>query len=296
MIFNIQRFSTHDGQGIRTMIFYKGCPLSCKWCCNPESQTYDYSLMYDPGLCKNFRDCIGTGNEAVIPLKNGIKIEWSSVQHTDKLKGVCASRALTVSGEEISVDALLLEIDKDKPFYNGSEGGVTLSGGEPLSQGEDMERLLSGLKKQNIDVAIETSLHVSWEMIARCLALTDTFLVDLKHTDIEKFKLYTGGDVCLVLDNLIKLADCHNNVIIRIPVIPDFNHTDQEMNKIIEFSASLKTVREIHFLPFHNLGKEKYNMLGMEYSYSGKRQVNINGLSGYLNYAESLGLIAKIGG
>lgn len=296
MIFNIQRFSTHDGQGIRTMIFYKGCPLRCQWCCNPESQTFSSSLMYDPGLCKNFGDCLDHGDSSITPAKKGINIKWASVNHPDKFRDICASRALTVSGEELSVNALLHEIDKDMPFYNNSEGGVTLSGGEPLSQDEDIEKLLIGLKQRNINVAIETSLHVAWERVERCIGLTGTFLVDLKHTNNEKLKRFTGGIASLVLDNLIKLTERHNKVIIRVPVIPDFNHTEQEMKKIIEFSASLKTVREIHLLPFHNLGMKKYNMLGMEYSYSGKNQVDNKELSDYLKYAESLGLITKIGG
>jgi pyruvate formate lyase activating enzyme len=236
------------------------------------------------------------GNKAITSEKNRIKIDWSSLQHSDDLRGICVSKALTVSGEEKSVRDLLAEIDKDKPFYNGSEGGVTLSGGEPLSQGEDLVRLLLELKQRKIDVVIETSLHVGWDIVERYIDLTGTFLVDLKHTAIEKFKFFTGGDACLVLDNLIKLTERHNNVIIRVPVIPDFNHTDQEMKKIIEFSASLKAVKEIHFLPFHNLGMGKYNMLGMEYSYSGKRQVDNKELSDYLKYSESLGLMAIIGG
>jgi len=196
----------------------------------------------------------------------------------------------------MSVNTILLEIEKDIPFYKGSEGGVTLSGGEPLSQGPELEALLVELKQRRIDVGIETSLCVSWEMIARCINLTGTFLVDLKHTDKEKFNLFTGGDLDLVLNNLINLTECHNNVIIRVPVIPDFNHTEQEMKMIIDFSASLKTIREIHFLPFHNLGSEKYTMLGMEYTYSDKNQVDATELEDYTDYARSVGLNVKTGG
>jgi pyruvate formate lyase activating enzyme len=296
MIFNIQRFSTHDGDGIRTMIFYKGCPLSCKWCCNPESQAFGLNIMYDHRLCKNFRDCLEVGDNAIKSRTKGISIDWSSVQQPEKFRNICASRALTVSGKEISVSELLLEIDKDISFYNGSGGGVTLSGGEPLSQGSEIEILLDELKQRSIETAIETSLHVSWNMIERCIYLTDTFLVDLKHTDKEKFKQFTGGDSDLVLNNLKRLAQYHNNIIIRIPVIPDFNHTEQELKKLIDFSVSLETVHEIHFLPFHNLGNEKYKMLGMQYTYSGKKQVDLIELERYTDYARSVGLIAKTGG
>jgi len=296
MIFNIQRFSTHDGQGIRTIIFYKGCPLACIWCCNPESQTFGPSLMYNPKLCKNFRDCVKIRNNGITSGKAGINIKRSSVHQPEKFRDICASRALTVSGEEISVSALLLEIEKDRTFYNGSGGGVTLSGGEPLSQGPDLETLLAGLRQRRIDTAIETSLHVSWDMIERCLDSTSAFLVDLKHTDKEKFYKFTGGDSELVMNNLVKLAECHNNVVIRVPVIPGFNHTEEEMTDIINFAVSLKTVNEIHFLPFHNLGAGKYNMLGMEYFYADILKVEAGELTGYSEYAESVGLIVKTGG
>ena len=296
MIFNIQRFSTHDGHGIRTMIFYKGCPLSCKWCCNPESQAFGPEILYSPSLCKNFNDCLEIKDNANISGKSSIEINWSLVHQPEKFRNVCASRALTVSGEEMSVKSMLLEIEKDMPFYNGSGGGVTLSGGEPLSQGPELMTLLVELKKRNIDTAIETSLHVTWDMIERTIELTDTFLVDLKHTDKEKFNRFTGGDSDLVLDNLVKLTERHKNVIIRIPVIPDFNHTEEEMKKMIDFSASLETIREIHFLPFHNLGSEKYRMLGMEYTYSGKNQVDATELEKYTEYAGSVGLTVITGG
>lgn len=278
------------------MIFYKGCPLSCKWCCNPESQAFGPEIMYNPRLCKNFKDCLEIKDKAIISGKSSIGVNWSLVHQPEKFRNVCASRALTVSGEEMSVKSMLLEIEKDMPFYNGSEGGVTLSGGEPLSQGPELETLLAGLRQRRIDTAIETSLHVTWDMIERSLDSTCTFLVDLKHTDKEKFNKFTGGDSDLVMNNLVRLAKCHNNVVLRVPVIPDFNHTEEEMKKMIDFSASLETIQEIHFLPFHNLGSEKYRMLRMEYTYSGKNHVDATELEKYTEYARSVGLNVKIGG
>lgn len=297
MIFNIQRFSTHDGQGIRTMIFYKGCPLACKWCCNPESQSFSASLMYNRKLCKNFGDCLKQGDPAITSGEDGLIIDHSSVQNPEKFCNVCASKALIVSGEEISVNELMIEIEKDLPFYEQSGGGVTLSGGEPLSQGSELDQLLHELKKKRINVAIESCLHVNWENLERCIPLTDTFLVDLKHTDPDKFRKFTGGDADLVLSNLKKLAALHKNIIIRVPVIPEFNHTEQEIKSIIDFTVSLKSVKEIHFLPFHNLGKEKYNMLGLEYYYAkGIETLHATSLKDYEMYANSFGLVTKIGG
>lgn len=296
MIFNIQRFSTHDGSGIRTVIFYKGCPLKCAWCSNPESQTFDYSLMYDRKLCKSFGDCLKQESNYLSARENGILVDWASVTKPEKLKNVCVSRALTVSGEEKSIGEIIGEIEKDRSFFQQSVGGVTFSGGEPLAQGSELESLLKELNKLKIDVAIETSLHVPWQKIERFLAKNVSFLVDLKHTDADKFKRFTGGNTGLVVSNIKKLAALNENIIIRVPVIPEFNHTWPEMKKIIDFTVSLKTVREIHFLPFHNLGSAKYEMLGMEYKYSGIRNLDAAEMTKYVAYAESVGLIAKIGG
>lgn len=296
MIFNIQRFSTHDGQGIRTMIFYKGCPLSCKWCCNPESQSFEQTLLYDRKLCKNFGDCIKAGNGTVTAGKNGIEINRSRVKDSEIFRNVCLSKALTVSGEEKSVQEILSEIEKDLPFYRQSGGGVTLSGGEPLSQGIEIVTLLGELKMRKINVAIETSLHVPWINIERCIGYIDTFLVDLKHTEDEKFLTYTGGNSQLVLENLSRLSSLHNNIIVRVPVIPGFNHTLAEMTQFIDFTVSLKSIREIHFLPFHNLGEGKYEMAGMEYFYKDAQRVDTADLKGYEDYAKSVGLKVSIGG
>jgi pyruvate formate lyase activating enzyme len=296
MIFNIQRFSTHDGNGIRTMIFYKGCPLRCAWCCNPESQSFDCSILYDPRKCKSFGDCYLTGNPGITPSDKGPEINRSAVPHPELLRNVCLSRAIQISGEEKSPDELLLEIEKDLPFYQHSGGGVTLSGGEPLSQGDNLVELLTLLKNKNLDVAIETSLHVDWSHVERCLGLVGTFLVDIKHTDGEKFNLFTGGNLNLVKANLIHLVEKKANVIARIPVIPDFNHTMGEMVKIIDFIRSLRHILEIHFLPYHTLGTEKYALLGMEYVFGNKKPVDEAGLSNYIDYARNKGFTVKTGG
>ena len=296
MIFNIQRFSTHDGDGIRTVIFYKGCPLRCLWCSNPESQSFGYSVMYDKSRCKNFGDCIKADNKAITQIKNnGIQIDRELLKKPEKLKNICASKALTISGESKSVDELLFEIEKDTPFYRDG-GGVTLSGGEPLSHGEELFTLLQKLKDRKINVYVETSLHVNWREVARCIGLVDTFLVDLKHTDKEKFKAFTQGDAELVINNLRKLTDSETHVIIRIPVIPGFNFSENEMKQIIEFVTSLKNVNEIHFLPYHTYGVEKYKMLGMNYLFGHKKQVKDSELDPFVQYAQSKGFQTKIGG
>ena len=296
MIFNIQRFSTHDGNGIRTLIFFKGCPLRCQWCSNPESQSFGYSVMYDKKYCLSFAECVKADKEAITLIENDrIQINRELIKDADSLRSICLTKALTVVGENKTVADLLAEVEKDLLFYR-QDGGVTLSGGEPLSQGDDLITLLKELKKRNIKVNIETSLHVSWEKIERCTGLVDTYLVDLKHTDPVKFKTFTRGDSVLVMNNIKKLTDSEANVIIRIPVIPLFNHSKGEMKSMIDFVATLKNVREIHFLPFHTFGAEKYKMLGMEYLYNAEKQVRDSELVAYIEYAQLKGFQTKIGG
>jgi pyruvate formate lyase activating enzyme len=266
------------------------------WCSNPESQSYNYDLIYNRRLCKSFGECLKTGNNAVRSGEKGIEIDFTSVSDAKIFRDICPSRAITVSGEEKSIDDILIEIEKDLPFYRRSDGGVTLSGGEPLSQGPELVELLRELKKREINVSIETSLYVPWEMIERCLDYTGAILSDLKHTDTEKFRKYTGGEAARVLNNLVKLSALHNNVIIRVPVVPDFNHTMAEMKDIIDFTVSLKRIREIHFLPYHTFGNEKYKMMGMQYDLDKTKKVDEHELTDYIKYAESAGLKAKIGG
>lgn len=225
----------------------------------------------------------------------GIKIHRPQIEEPEKLRDICPSKALVLSGEPGSVEDLLSEIEKDVPFYR-EDGGVTLSGGEPLSQGEELTLLLQALKHKNIRVNIETSLHVDWINVARCVGLTDTFLADLKHMEQDKFYRFTEGDLNLVLGNLQKLTDTGVPVIVRVPVIPGFNHTESEMKQIIDFVSSLRNTEEIHFLPYHTLGMEKYEMLGMEYNMGKNKQVQENELEPYVKYARSKGLRVIVGG
>lgn len=295
MIFNIQRFSTHDGDGVRTVVFYKGCPLRCWWCSNPESQSFGYSILYDKKFCKNFGDCMLAESKNINRRQKGLHINRNNILNPEKLKDTCLSKALTVSGEEKSVEDILTEIKKDIPFYR-NDGGVTLSGGEPLSQDDDLVELLQELKKLQISVNIETTLHVKWEKIERCIGNVNIFLADLKHTNKNKFTKYVGGNSLLVMQNFVKLDNSRVNYIVRIPVIPEFNHTKAEIIEMIDFVGSLKNAKEIHFLPYHTFGEEKYKMLDMPYQMKNSRAVKDEELLPYLQYAQEKGFRTKIGG
>jgi pyruvate formate lyase activating enzyme len=295
MIFNIQRFSTHDGEGIRTVIFFKGCPLHCLWCSNPEGIPSGYSIMYDQRLCKEFGECMRVERRAIKRTPEGIHIDRSKISRPEQLKDICPSKALTVIGEEKSVAELVEEVEKDLPFYR-DQGGVTLSGGEPLFQDPAiLIPLLKELQKRNIPVDIETSLHLQWEKIKPSIDLVTTFLVDIKHTDKEKFRTFTRGDLRLVMANFEKLTASGASIIVRIPVIPGFNHTRKEMYGIIDFVHYLG-IQEIHFLPYHILGTEKYKMLGLPYLFGNRTPVKDPEVYPYVQYAEKKGLLTKIGG
>jgi pyruvate formate lyase activating enzyme len=296
MIFDIQRFSLHDGDGIRTMIFYKGCPLRCRWCSNPEGLSFGYSIMYNPHLCKQFGDCIDFDPRVFQRNDNhGLEIRRERISEPQNIRDLCTSKALSLVGTEISTDDLLEEIARDAPFYR-EQGGVTLSGGEPLAQGEELIAQLEKLRERRIHVAMETSLHVPWEQVSRCISLVDTFLVDLKHTDSRKFSRFTGGDANLVITNLRGLAAAGAELVIRIPVIPGFNHTGEEMREIFDLVGTLKNIREVHLLPYHSLGAGKYRMLGMEYPFEHQQHVNEEELKVYAEYGASRGVATKING
>ncbi|MFN8258383.1 MAG: glycyl-radical enzyme activating protein [Bacteroidales bacterium] len=295
MIFNIQRFSLHDGNGIRTIIFFKGCPLRCLWCSNPESQSFGPEIMYNEKFCRNFNDCLFIDKAAVQIVDENIRIYRSKIKNYDEYRNVCVSKALTVSGEDKTADELMEEIEKDLLFYKNG-GGVTFSGGEPLSQGKDLDSLLDKLNERNIDIAVETCLNVPWSKIERCIGKVGTFLADIKHTDKEKLKSYTIADYQLIMENLELLMERNCNVIARVPVIPGFNHTQDEMVQIIDTISGFKGIHEVDFLPYHSLGNEKYRLLGRENPFENIPMVKDEEITEYISYAQSRGLKAKTGG
>ena len=293
-VFNIQRYSIHDGDGVRTNIFFKGCPLRCLWCNNPESLESSPSLMYDERLCHNFRDCMISGNGEFTIENDKLIINRDHISDVTAYRNICPSKALFVAGQEKSISEIVLEIEKDMPYYQMSKGGVTLTGGEPFAQEPELLDLILEIKKRGIHVSAETSLHIAWEVLEKYVDLVDLFLADLKHTDNNKFMKYTGGNAVLVMENFRKLDDTGRKFIVRVPVIPGFNYSSAELKAIIDFSSELRNASEINFIPFHALAKEKYIMLGMDYKYGNHKNIEKNDLIPFTEYAEEKGLIAKI--
>ena len=297
MIFDIQRFSIHDGQGIRTTVFFKGCPLHCPWCENPESQAFGYELFYEPRKCLLCGDCTRVEPDGGISLNDGgLHIDRAKIRDPKAYADVCPSGALHVVGAARTVEEVLDEIRKDQPFYARTGGGLTLSGGEPFSQPRLALELLRASRELGIPTAVETALQARWEHIEPCLPYVDTFLADLKHTDAAKLKEITGGELALIESNFRKLEQRGSKVVVRVPVIPGFNDSSAEMEAIIQFAASLANVREIDLLPFHTLGVGKYAMLEKSYAFL-RETPELNGkIEGFAQMARDKGLIALIGG
>ena len=226
-IFDVQRYSIHDGPGIRTILCLKGCILRCRWCCNPESQEFAIQKM------------IVQGEEKII-------------------------------GRDVTVEEMLQVVEKDRAYYYRSGGGMTLSGGECLCQPEFARDLLRGAKERGIHTAIESMAGMPWENIQMVLPYVDLYLMDIKHTNPEKHKAFTGRSNERMLENARKTAlSGMTRLVIRVPVIPGFNDTVEEIQGIARFAATLPGVDKIHLLPYHRLGQDKYTGLGREYLLDG---------------------------
>jgi pyruvate formate lyase activating enzyme len=269
VIFNVQRYSTHDGPGIRTVVFLKGCSLRCRWCQNPEGRSRNRELFFNQEIC--IADChlCHHSNPDQVEEKNDgtIVIDRSTLSDRmiQQLAEICPSKAITACGDESSVEEVKEIILRDLPFYRRSNGGLTLSGGEPFAQAEFAQALLETAKALGIHTAVETCLCVPWKIIADCLPLVDLFLVDIKHVDGDKFHLWTGGKMETVLDNFRGLVAGDASMIVRVPLIPDFNADRKSIMQIIDFISDCGHVDEVHLLPYHTLGKNKYALLGRSY-------------------------------
>lgn len=268
LITNIQKYSIHDGEGIRTTVFFKGCPLSCTWCHNPETQSFSKQLLFQAERCTGCGSCVkGCPNQA-ISIKNKIALtnEKLCVQ-CGSCMDYCLQNIREISGKYYTVEELVKEVEKDKAFYEQSHGGITLSGGEVLSQ--DMNyllELLEKLKEKGYRVNIDTCGQASFECFKQVLPFTHTFLYDIKLMDTNLHKQYTGVTNDLILDNLKQLSKEGAVLWIRIPIIKGLNDMEDNMKQLAIFLKEENILaKQIHLLPYHNTGSNKYARLNKEY-------------------------------
>lgn len=273
IVFNIQRFTIHDGPGIRTELFLKGCPLSCEWCSNPESWMHSMQVGIYASKCISQDKCGSC--KAVCPIEGALQFEDGKIKAVNrstctncmKCQEACPSDAIKAWGVQMTVEECMEIILKDRGYYERSGGGVTVSGGDPLVQIDFVTELFQACKKENIQTCIESTFHASWGQIRKVLPYTDLIISDLKHMDPVKHKMHTGVDNHLILENLMKLADEGREMILRIPVIPYVNDDMENIRKTADFIVdNMKgTVRTLQLLSFMRLGEEKYQSLGMPY-------------------------------
>ncbi len=261
-IFAIKRFEIHDGDGIRTTVFLQGCPLCCKWCHNPEGLEQRPVLAFRENRCVSCGRCAAccTAHQFV----NGVHtIDRSKCTHCGKCVEVCSHKALTLYGKEITVEELMPALLEDELFYRASGGGVTLSGGEPMLQADFAMELLKALRDKNIHTALDTCGFASPEDYRRVLPYTCQFLFDVKAIQADVHKRLTGQPNQMILENLRMLSDNGANIEVRVPYIPGMN--DGEMAAIADFLASCKQIKAVKILGYHDLAKDKYQAVNMDY-------------------------------
>ncbi|MFV3010511.1 glycyl-radical enzyme activating protein [Clostridium botulinum] len=281
IIFNIQKFSIHDGPGIRTTIFFKGCPLRCKWCSNPESQIDSVQILWDQSKCCKCKTCIG------ICTQNAINIIDNRITINDKrcigcLKCVtnCSNKALKNEGEYKEIKEIVKKCIQDKDFFEESNGGVTISGGEGMNQPTFLKELVISFKKENIHVAIETTGYIDHELFKELSILFDLLLFDIKHYDSNKHFEGTGVHNNLIIQNLKWAIANGINVLPRIPVIPDFNNSLEHAKRIADLLKDVGA-RNVQLLPFHQFGEKKYNMLNKVYALKDVKALHPEDLKNY---------------
>ncbi|MDM7995514.1 MAG: glycyl-radical enzyme activating protein [Acidobacteriota bacterium] len=276
-VYDIQGFSVQDGPGIRTTVFLKGCPLRCPWCHSPESQQFYAQLSWVAMRCLGMEQCgkcldvcpkhaLSPGRIVRHPTTQAdirhIQINRTLCDNCGECAAVCYPKALYICGTDYTVEELLQRVRKDKPFYDNSGGGVTISGGEPLCQPAFTMQLLQRLKENGIHTALDTTGYVPFETIEGVLPYTDLFLYDLKHMNSEQHKIVVGVSNERILENAQRIAQAGGALQIRIPVIPDFSDTEANIRETGVFCKSLgKALTVIQLLPYHNLGVMKYQRL-----------------------------------
>lgn len=296
-IFNIERFATKDGPGIRTLVFLKGCHLRCKWCANPESQNYEKEILYYANKCKSCGRCIETCDYGAIKTDEnfGLVIDPKLCKVCGKCVESCFYGARQLMGEDMTVSKLMDIIVKDIPYYRDSGGGVTFSGGEPFIQVGFMKEVAKACRVERIPVAVESCGYVTWERIETVLPYLDLVFFDMKHIDGGLHKGFTGVDNGLILENLKKLDAKFSNIIVRIPVIPGYNDSIDVQRRMYEFVRPLDNVKRIELLPYHRLGTTKYKGLSRPYELEGIKPLKPGELEHLKRLADDVGVKVQIG-
>jgi pyruvate formate lyase activating enzyme len=300
LVFDIQKFAIHDGGGIRTLVFLKGCPLKCKWCSNPES------LAAKPEIVFMANNCIACGKCQVVCTSGAIRraeatnagliIDRNLCILCGRCAKFCYAGAINIIGRYLSVPELMAIIERDRKFYHQSNGGVTFSGGEPAAQPEFLKAALEEARRRGIHTAIETSSFVPWDTYSSILRHVDLVLTDIKHMDDSEHKRLTGISNRLILDNLLRISRLGVPIRIRLPLIPGMNDPVRNLQETADFVHQLNTVQSLDILPYHRLGEMKWRQLEMECEVSGLTPHTEFEVDEIARFFKGRGITVKIGG
>lgn len=263
VIFNIQRYSINDGPGIRTIVFFKGCLMRCAWCENPESITFKPQIAFHKKKCINCGICKEVCLKGVININHENRFDWEKCNSCGECVDSCPAEALEMIGRLMTVDEIIKEIKKDDAFYKKSRGGVTISGGEATSQFEFLQELLKSLKIEGYHVVLETNGLIEWEKLKKITPNIDIIYLDIKGIDPDKHRQNTNDENAVILQNAENLLQSNCKVVFRIPIIPGFNDSPEDIHKLDEFLSTVNA-KEIHLLPYHRFGEDKIETIQTE--------------------------------
>ncbi|MBN2507889.1 MAG: glycyl-radical enzyme activating protein [Verrucomicrobia bacterium] len=263
LVFNIQKFSVHDGPGIRTTVFLKGCPLRCAWCHNPEGRSPEREILFNEDRCLGCGQCReACPHAAQVPGRGPLPVRHDFCQLCGACVAACPTEARQMAGRERTVAEVMAEVVQDRVFYEDSGGGVTFSGGEPLMQPGFLKALLEASVAEGLHTAVDTCGYAGREDLLAVAPWTGLFLFDVKLMDSERHRRYTGVPNATILDNLRALDRVHDRVWVRVPLIPGLNDQPGDLEAIARFAASLRAVRQVNLLPYHKSGLQKSRRLG----------------------------------
>jgi len=295
LIFNIQRFSIHDGPGIRTTVFFKGCPLRCLWCSNPESQDRRPQIMVRDAKCIGCGECAKVCPEKAISMTSdrGRVIDWQRCTQCLKCAEVCVAQSIGVAGRYVDLDEVIKEIEQDRIFYKNSGGGVTVSGGEPLMQSEFLAALLKTCQDHGLHTALDTSGFFSQESWLKVRPYLDLVLYDLKHLDPRIHREHTGVDNQVILTNA-KIVTASVRTWFRIPLIAGFNDSPKDIKTVAQMAKDLG-VEKLSFLPYHEGGVSKTGQIGQTYRFDSAQPPTDEHIERLREIVGRVGLAATVG-
>lgn len=298
LVFDFQRFSVHDGPGIRTNVYLKGCPLKCQWCQNPESIGRNPEIMLIPNNCIGCGKCLDICPAGAIHESSEKKraVDRSRCDVCGACANQCYANALNVSGRYMSVSEVLAEVERDRLFYQNTGGGVTFSGGEPTAQPEFVAELARQAQMRDLHTTIETCGHVRWEIFQSILEHIDLVLYDVKHMDSQAHRRITGVPNELILDNLRRIAKGNVAFRIRVPLVPGYNDSHQNMRAMFEFAGGLPNLEAVDILPYHRMGESKWGQVDQPYELHGVSPHTREQVLAIVEIARDYGVACTIGG